>query len=144
MSFATKPSDRLVEWLFAAMMLFWGLYLLLPMRTFDLPQYALLRAIADEQVWAAFSIGIGGMRMAALVVNGQMRQTPLVRALGAGLGVIWWLVMTYLFFTAPLEAPPAGVVWYPLFVLFEGYSLLRSGADTFVAGTFRRSSHAAR
>lgn len=35
--------------------------------------------------------------------------------------------------------PPAGVVFYPIFVLFEGYSVLRSSADAFVSGAFRRA-----
>jgi hypothetical protein len=139
MTFSTRrQSERLIEWLFASMMIAWGMYLWLPMATFDAPQYALLKSIADEGVWGAFSASIGGIRLVALWVNGQVRQTPLIRALGAGLGVVWWMVLTYLFISAPGQHMPAGVVWYPIFVLFEGYSCLRTGADAFVSGALRR------
>lgn len=139
MTLATsKPCDRAVEWLFASMMLAWGFFLWLPFETFAAPQYALLKALAPEPVWGAFSVSIGGMRMAALVINGQVRQTPLVRALGAGLGMIWWMVLSFLFWTAPVTAPPAGIAWYPIFILFEGYSVLRSAADAYVSGAMRR------
>lgn len=77
--------------------------------------------------------------MADHYINGQVRQTSIIRALGAGLGVIWWLVLSYLFLVSASGPIPAGIVWYPLFVLAEGYSLLRSSGDIFVSGAFRRS-----
>lgn len=136
----TRPSERSLEWLFSAMMVAWGVYLWLPLKTFEAPQYMLLAAIAEERVWGAFSISIGFMRMAALFINGSIRQTPLVRCLGAALGVLWWITLTFLFVTAPVPTLPAGVVWYPIFILFEGYSVLRSSADIYVSGALRRSA----
>lgn len=133
-----RQSERLTEWLFAAMMVAWGAYLFFPVHTFDAPQYAMLSAIADEKVWGAFSISIGGLRMLALYVNGAVRQTPLIRALGAVMGVIWWLVLSYLFIAAPAEHMPAGVVWYPIFVVFEGISCIRTGADAIMSGALKR------
>ena len=40
--------DRAIEWLFTALMLAWGGWLLMPWDTFKSPQYALLAAIAGE------------------------------------------------------------------------------------------------
>lgn len=131
-------TDRVVEWLFASMMVGWGVYLWLPVNTFDAPQYALLKAIASEEVWAVWSICIGLTRLAALIINGHVRQTPLIRAAGAILGLIWWMVLAYLFMTAP-GTPPAAAVWYPIFAVFEAYSAVRTGADACVSGALRRA-----
>ncbi len=132
-------ADRAIEWLFSAMMVVWGGYLLLPLNTFAAPQYELLAAIADEKVWAVFSAAIGVVRMVALYINGAVRQTPIIRMAGAGLGVLWWMVLTWLFLTAPTGVTPAGVAWYPIFVLAELYSVLRSAGDAWITGAFRRA-----
>lgn len=127
MSFATRGTHgRDLEWLFSSMMLAWGLYLWLPMPTFDGPQYALLKAIANEKVWGAFSVSIGGLRMVALTINGAIRQTPVVRATGATLGAVWWVTLTYLFMTTASQVLPAGVTWYPLFAIAEILCVIRS------------------
>lgn len=133
----SRQCDRALEWQYAAMMIAWGLYLWLPMETFKQPQYALLKAIAPEVVWGAFSLALGSVRMMALYINGNIRHTPLVRCVGAGLGVIWWIVLTFLFLTGS-EPPPAGATFYPVFVLFEGWAVLRSAGDIYIAGGFRQ------
>jgi hypothetical protein len=131
-------TDRVIEWLFASMMLSWGLYLWLPFPTFDAPQYAILKAIASEDVWAVWSVCIGSIRLAALVINGHIRQTPVIRSVCAILGLIWWMVLAYLFLVAPGN-PPAAAVWFPIFAVFEAYSALRTGADACVSGALRRT-----
>ena len=130
--------DRAIEWLFSAMMVAWGVYLMLPLNTFAAPQYALLAALAEEKVWGIWSVSIGVMRMVALYINGAVRQTPIVRMGGALFGVVWWAVLTWLFLTAPSGVTPAGVVWYPIFALAEMYSVLRSAGDAWISGAFRR------
>ena len=129
--------DRVVEWMFATMMAAWGCYLLLPMPTFENPQYAVLATIAPEEVWGVFSLSIAVVRMAALYVNGSWRRTPAIRCLCSILGVIWWCSMVFLILAAPQQHPAAGLVWYPIFGLFEGLSCWRSAADAFHARAFR-------
>ncbi len=129
--------DRVIEWMFAVMMASWGCYLLLPMATFDNPQYAVLASIAPEQVWGVFSIAIATVRMVALWVNGRWRRTPAVRCACSTLGVIWWCAMVFLIIGAPQPHPAAGLVWYPVFALFEIISCWRSAADGFHSGAFR-------
>jgi hypothetical protein len=136
-SYAAYP-DRLVEYLFAGMMGAWGLWLLNPAwDTFGNPQYAMLAAVASEQSWGVFSLCIAIVRMGALFVNGRYCRTPLFRFACSMLGVIWWMVLIWLFLLAPQPNPPAGFAFYPLFVIFEGVSCWRSMADAFHANAFR-------
>jgi hypothetical protein len=129
--------DRLVEWLFASMMVAWGAWLLVPQwQTFVWPQYDALRAIAPEPVWGVWSVAVGVVRMAALFINGSWRRTPLLRLIGSSLGMIWWLVLIYLFLLSPQGNPPAGYAFYPVFVVFEGISCWRSAADAFHSKAF--------
>lgn len=134
--------ERLTEWLFASMMVGWGAYLILPIDTFAGPQYALLAAIAPENVWGAFSLAIGMIRLTALWVNGSWKRTPAFRLAGSMFGVSWWLTMTYLFLSGPEHHVPAGVVFYPIFVAFEGISCWRSSVDAFHSGAFKATKGA--
>lgn len=131
---------RSVEWLLASLMIAWGIGLMLPGNTMDLPQFRYLGALAPEPVWAAWSIAIGGIRLCALYVNGSYYRTPLIRAACSVIGIIWWLVLGYLFQVAAQEmiAPPAGLTWYPVFVGFEGYSAYRGARDSYHSGALRR------
>jgi hypothetical protein len=135
-------ADRLTEWLFALMMITWGCWLLNPAwETFRAPQYAALREIAGEAVWGAWSISIGAIRCAALYVNGAHRRTPAVRAICAGLGAIWWLVLSFLFLSAPVANPAAGFSWYPVFIVFEFACVWRSARDGWQTKAFSWRRH---
>lgn len=130
---------RSVEWMLAAMMLAWGIGLMLPGDTMSLPQYRMLGAIAPETVWAAWSISIGTVRIIALYVNGAWRRTPLIRAFGAILGIVWWLVLGFLFAAAAGNGPlPADLWWFAVFIGFEGYSVCRGARDSYHSGALQR------
>lgn len=130
-----KSPTRSVEWLLACMMLAWGGGLCLPGDTLSLPQYRMLAVLAPEPVWAAWSISIGVIRMVALYVNGAWRKTPLIRAFCAGLGMIWWIVLSVLFFLSRDGSPiTAGFLWFPVFIAFEGYSVSRGARDSYHSG----------
>jgi len=131
---------RSVEWLLASMMVAWGVGLMLPGDTMLLPQYRLLAAIAPEPVWAAWSLSMGSIRIIALYVNGSWRRTPLLRVMGATLGLIWWLVLGFLFKSAAdgSGALPAGLMWFPVFIGFEGYSIVRGARDSYHTGALQR------
>lgn len=126
---------RSVEWLLASMMIAWGFGLLLPGDTLALPQYDMLAVLAPEPVWAAWSISIGFVRYVALYVNGAWRKTPLIRAGCSGLGMIWWIVLSVLFYLSRDGGPiPAGFMWFPVFIAFEGYSVSRGARDSYHSG----------
>jgi hypothetical protein len=131
---------RSVEWLLAGLMIAWGIGLMLPGNTMDLEQFRYLGALAPEPVWAAWSISIGGLRLVALYINGSYYRTPLIRATCSVLGIIWWMVLGYLLQigTDSMIAMPAGIMWYPVFVGFEGYSAYRGARDAYHSGAIRR------
>jgi hypothetical protein len=130
---------RSVEWLLACMMVAWGIGLLLPGDTMSLPQFRMLGVIAPEPVWAVWSISMGAVRVAALYINGSWRRTPLLRVLGASFGLIWWLVLGFLFKTSADGGPvPAGLLWFPVFIAFEGYSIVRGARDSYHTGALQR------
>jgi hypothetical protein len=130
--------DRLVEYLFATMMVTWGAWLVNPYwRTFDNPVYTTLGMIADESIWGAFSMFVGTLRLGALVVNGRYCRTPLIRFVGSMFGVTWWMTLTYLFLSMKENNPPAGISFFPVFTLFECFSCWRSMADAFHENSFR-------
>jgi hypothetical protein len=133
---------RSVEWLLASMMVAWGAGLLLPGDTLSLPQYRLLAAIASEPLWASWSLSMGAVRMVALYVNGSWRRTPLIRAFCAILGMAWWLVLGFMFVAAAEAGNPfaAGLMWFPVFIIFEGYSVVRGARDSYHSGALQRWS----
>ena len=131
---------RSVEWMLALLMVAWGLALLAPMDTFASPVYRYLAALAPEEVWGAFSVGIGASRMVALYVNGAWRRTPLIRAGGAVLGVVWWITLGFLVAFGTQGQPfPAGLAFYPVCIAFEALSCFRSGFDAHEAGALTRA-----
>lgn len=130
---------RSVEWLLAGLMIAWGCGLILPGNTMELVQFRYLGALAPEPVWAAWSLSIGGLRLAALYINGAYHRTPLIRAGCSVLGMVWWMVLGYLLQLGVTDtAIPAGLLWYPVFVLFEGYSAYRGARDSYHSGALRR------
>ena len=137
--------DRLVEWLFAGMMIIWGAWLLVPWwDTFDNPQYAPLKALGGEEVWGVWSVSIGIVRATALYINGSHRRTPAVRCICAIFGMMWWMTLTWFFLSAPVREPPVIVAFYPLFFFFEIVSAMRSAADAWHVDSFRWRSRPTR
>lgn len=142
MSYGPGSQTRSVEWLLAACMMAWGFGLLMPGDTMQLANYRHLGAVASEAVWAGFSLGVGMARLVALYVNGEYFRTPLIRAVGAVLGMIWWAVLGVLFFTAARDGPvPAALLFYPVFMGFEAYSAYRSARDSYHTGALRKPWH---
>jgi len=124
------------------MMLAWGIGLLLPGDTLTLPQYRLLGEIAPEPVWAAWSVCVGGLRLVALYINGSWRRTPLIRSSCSIFGMIWWTLLMVLFLGSRTAGPiGAGMLWFPIFILFEGYSAYRSARDSYHSGALQRWSN---
>ena len=52
--------------------------------------------------------------------------------------------MIFLVVGAPMAHPPAGLIWYPVFAIFEGISCWRSAADAFHSKAFHFGTRGAR
>ncbi len=133
----TTHSDRALEWMFAALMVIWGLYVLAPIDTFRGAQYALMLDIAPEPVWGAFSLSIGFVRLVVLWINGSWRRSSAIRMGSSIVGVMWWIALGFLLVSGPEHNVPAGVVYYLGFVGGELFSCWRTSVDAFHQGSFR-------
>jgi hypothetical protein len=81
---------------------------------------------------------MGAVRLVTLYVNGSWRRTPLIRAFCAILGMAWWLVLGSCSLR-PRKSDPstAGLMWFPVFIAFEGYSVVRGARDPYHSGALQ-------
>lgn len=130
---------RAIEWLFASMMIVWGAMLLLPGNMLSHPTFDLLLQVAPERTWGFFSITVGYIRVAALIINGHWRRSPILRMLASILGMMSWTCLAY-FYGASMYAGAQPFPMYGcffLFIFFEGYSAYRCGEDAARSHSFR-------
>lgn len=130
-SAAERYPTRTVEHMLAWMMMVWGGSLLLPGKMLAGPQYEYLVALAGEHVWGSLGVAFGAMRLVALVLNGSWRRSPGLRFLGAMTGMIWWIILSALYWVAIQRGAPDFPMRYDfgVFVMFEAYSCYRCGQD---------------
>lgn len=130
---------RAVEQLLAMLQLAWGMAVLMPFVALNGVNYRALVALAPEVVWGNFAIAIGGLRIAALIINGHWRRTPLLRAIGAAFGLMWWIVLGGLYVIAVNQGaePFPFMFCYPVFIYFEFLSMYRCGIDIHEMGALR-------
>jgi hypothetical protein len=130
---------RAIEWWSAACLVSWGAMVLLLPGLFQQPQYAVffnsLTNWAPQPVWGMFAFVMGGLRLAALFVNGFWFRTPQIRLATSFLSVCVWF-----FITAGLVRSGAvlGVVIYGWHMVADIYSSFRSAADTVEAEANRK------
>lgn len=118
---------RVTDWLLASILCTWGIAALwIDPTTWNQPIYSGLNYFPRE-VWAAVGIIIGISRLIALFINGALRRTPHVRAVGAFLScwVWWWLALGML--TAHQISFGIGV--YPWLLIAEVYNVYRAASD---------------
>jgi hypothetical protein len=129
---------RAVEYMLAWLMLSWGVVVLLPGGVLVGPTSKYFLEIASEVSWGLSAVVIGGVRLAALVINGAWKRTPLLRFAGAAIGLVWWAFLGSVYLVAIQRgAPPfPNMSIYPVFVFFEAYSCYRCGQDAAIQGSF--------
>lgn len=136
-SFLTGQT-RVIEYLLAWLMISWGSGLVdggPPMMT-DPHRYLL--ALMPEAAWGWFAISCGVMRLSGLVINGAHRRSPLLRMAGAGMGVVWWMVMISMYVAAIRDGVPETLLFrmFFVFLFFETYSVYRCGQDAAASRSF--------
>ncbi len=127
------PGCRDNEWLSATLMCAWALVLAVPGDSLAGPSFsAFHRYGLTETVWAcAFGV-MGGMRLAALYINGRSPRTPYARMLGAFFGFLSWGQVAFLVLQGALEqlhVVSPGVAIYGVLSLVELRSLYRASYD---------------
>ena len=128
---------RATEWMLSGVMLLWGLLLLRPGMTFSAPAYAELARLAPEETWGLACLGIGGLRLMVLVINGAMRPSPHLRAFLALVSALFWYQLSVGFLLA--DGNGTAIAVYPLAVGFDVFNAAMAAGD---AGEVDRAARA--
>jgi hypothetical protein len=134
--------NRELEWACAIVLLAWGAALLMPGATFSLPTFAGFSSLATETTWGMGTVFIAGLRMLALIINGNWHPSPMLRMGTAFCGALFWAFMSY---ACSHDGFPGSSPWEFTFAALCGldiFSGLRSARDQ--ARNDRRASIARR
>ncbi len=131
---------RAPEWFAAACLFQMGWTLFVPPASFPVSHaWDSMAAMLPEEVWGAIMLMIGGLRLAALTVNGSFRRfrwSPHVRAGTAFLACgVWLQVVLGIWASAPSST---GLGTYRLILVLEFWNMWRAARDT---GIVERSNH---
>jgi hypothetical protein len=118
--------NRIPEWQNAIIMVCWGVILLLPYHTFDLPSYVVMRQVASEGYWGAGAAGLGAARIIVLIINGAWRRNAHARGLCAFLSCFVWLQVSFGLFGSGIVAP--GLAVYCMLFAVDAYTCYRCAA----------------
>jgi hypothetical protein len=131
---------RATEWFAAVVLLQIGKTLYLPPAAFPVSEsWRVMAAQMSEESWGILFLAIGGLRFAALAVNGTFAAfqfSPHIRFATAFMAAgLWTQVVMSMY-----EAAPNGVGWghFALFIALELYNLWRAAADTGTVERLRR------
>ncbi len=122
---------RTVEHMLAWSLVVWAGACAAPAQMMNGPTFQYLLVIAPEWLWGYIGVMIGAARLMALFINGSWRRTPGLRFFCAMMGMIWWIIVSALYWLAVKHGAPDFPMRYVFFVFifFEGYSCFRCGQD---------------
>lgn len=134
----TPMRSRSVELFLSVVMTLSGLMFLWPGDTLLNPVYVSLRRWVEVFPGNESSLGlilvvIGSVRIAALIINGRLRPTPLARAAGCMVGSLYWAVLSLAYIDAPIHGAPVGLAWSLTAIAFETFAAMKSAEDAFAS-----------
>lgn len=120
---------RMIEWMMAGHMIMFGWVLLLPVETFNQPQFWAFRDLVPSEDCLGWSmLLIGCLRILGLVINGaRERVTPQIRQLSAAIGCVIWSGISCGFASSDVASTWLAV--YPLFAVGELINIHRAARD---------------
>lgn len=127
--FGSHFNIRLGEWLASAILLTLAVLFLGAPTMFALnPEYfAGMAQFGGQPYWAVYFIAIGGIRIAALYINGRKRITPYIRmGLSFLACFVWYQIVMSLFVSG---VPGLGWAVFPWLLALDMYNVFRSSAD---------------
>lgn len=122
---------RTVEHMLAWMIVIWSLAVAWPGNMLQGAQYEYLIIIMPEYAWGWTGVTLGLFRLFALYRNGNWQRSPELRWFGAMTGMIWWIVLSGLYWLGVKNGGADFPMRYMVgvFIFFEGYSCYRCGQD---------------
>lgn len=126
-----KYPTRTVEQMLAVALAVWAGACAAPTKMMNGPTFEYLLVIAPETTWGYIGVFFGLLRLFGLYLNGNWRRSPLLRFAGAMVGLIWWIIISALYWLAVKNGAPDFPMRYVIFVFiyFEVYSCFRCGQD---------------
>ncbi len=129
----TAAGGRDTEWMSSALMCVWALVLTLPGDGLAGPSFSAFHRLGlTETFWACAFGATGGLRLAALYINGRSPRTPYARMLGAFVGFLSWGQVAFLVYQGTMQSLGVispGVAVYGVLSAMELRSLYRASYD---------------
>ncbi|RYC29282.1 hypothetical protein D3273_24825 [Lichenibacterium minor] len=129
----TGAGCRDTEWLSSFIMCVWALVLAAPGDSLAGPSFSAFHRLGlTETVWSCAFGATGGLRLAALYINGRSPRTPYARMLGAFFGFLSWGQVGFLVYDGTMQAlgvVSPGVAVYGVLSAMELRSLYRASYD---------------
>jgi hypothetical protein len=122
----TWPARR-VEWLLSICLVGVGCIYTFGEGLFQDQLYLVHSRIMPQWLWATGALSIGGLRFAALYINGTWRRSPHLRALGSFLSCFAWFELALAVLQAPIYG--ATVVIWPVFFVFDVHTTVSAAAE---------------
>ena len=128
---------RATEWVTSAVLLGFAIVLALPGDTLSGPGFRTFRDLGLDEVALAVPLTlIGGIRVAALLINGNWRRSPELRIGGAVLGALIFGLISCAFgwpYLTGVGTASTAASTYSVLALSDVLSPYRSGADARLA-----------
>ncbi|MDX6806592.1 hypothetical protein [Terrihabitans rhizophilus] len=127
-----QARERGLEWLSSIIMVAWGIILAQPGDTLSAANFSESAAHGVAEDGLAYVFGaLGGVRLAALYINGRWPRTPLLRMIGAGAGLLLWGQIASMFGTSYLATGNAGTGFaaYGCLAMAEIFSIYWAAFD---------------
>ena len=132
-----KFSFRANEWFFSLAFLVWGATMVAWPHMFDRPFYESFKRFGPQSLWTTVILLIGTVRMAALIVNGAWRSTPLIRMVMAMLSCMVWLELTLGIFYVGYGT--ISISLYPIILIADLYNVYKAGGDIYLANAHAKN-----
>ena len=125
---------RALEWFTSLGLMLFAFTLWLPGDTLSSPTFKGFSEFGVTEMTLVLPLAIiAAMRMAALLINGMWRRSPILRMIGAIVGLMCFACLAMMvgwpYFTGQTQALSTGFFTYLLWALADFIAAYRSGAD---------------
>lgn len=129
---------RAIEWLIGVILVSWGITVILTPGLFTQNHaYLGLLAMAPQERWGLYALGVGLVRVLALFINGSWTRTPVIRLVCSFFSAFVWTQVFLGLLNSPV--PTTAFAIFPWFIASDIYSAFRAGSDAYVAKMVREN-----
>lgn len=127
---------RVVEWGLSNILITWGLIVLLTDGLFekyrDIMAFKGWLSLAPQPVWGTAALSVGGIRLAALYINGAHYRSPVARTVAGFFSMFIWFWATVGVLKGTPWLTPALAI-YPWLMIGDAYAVYTAAGDAFTS-----------